>query len=289
MVDTLNFEVLDHISESGESGKVNDDWLAYDKRVAIVADGATGLGDEQLIPDAPSDAQWIAKTLCERMVDAKADQPVRDLVLEVIMDAKAEVTKFERLENIPRYAWPAASYIMARLQNEMLEISGLGDCGAYVRFKDGYVDCFSAMPMDREAERNEAASDLGKIKREVENIRTPEVIASLRKKRALNNTDQSGVWTIGLEEEAANRVMTIAVPSSEICEVLLMSDGFSALSEVYQKYDAAGLLNAAKDSSLSNLYGELRHIEHDVDPKAIKYPRYKRSDDSTAILLKLCS
>ncbi len=37
---------------------------------------------------------------------------------------------------------------------------------------------------------------------------------------------------------------------------------------------------------LAGLLQELRHIEREVDPDGTRFPRFKRSDDATALLVK---
>jgi hypothetical protein len=68
--------------------------------------------------------------------------------------------------------------------------------------------------------------------------------------------------------------------------VLLCTDGFSALVDRYDAYDAAGLVKAALDKGLQELGRELRAIET-ADAGGAKHPRFKPSDDATAMLLRL--
>jgi hypothetical protein len=68
--------------------------------------------------------------------------------------------------------------------------------------------------------------------------------------------------------------------------MLLVSDGFLALASDYNRYDADGLLEAASFKGLRALYNEIRDIEN-ADPEGRKFPRFKKSDDATAIFLKV--
>ena len=65
-----------------------------------------------------------------------------------------------------------------------------------------------------------------------------------------------------------------------------MTDGFSALSDRYRVYDAAGLVRAALEKGLQELGRELRAIEA-ADATAARHPRFKASDDATALLMRL--
>jgi hypothetical protein len=284
----MAIRIIDHIRDgcAEDNTKPNDDWIGFNDHCAIVADGATGLSDQRLVNEADSDAQWIAKKAVDRFLASNPDDPVRDLVREINSHARETVFGASEADIVPRYAWPGASFIMARLQANLIEISGLGDCVAFVEFSDGFVDRFSALPFNRSGESASAKADLTARKTVSEAIRSPEVIESLRAKRELNNSEKSGVWTLGLVPEAAQHVLTVAFPASEVSHVLLMSDGFSAAVDAYELWDETGFLNAARHDGLAAINAKIRHVERLVDPHAVRFPRYKQSDDSSAILLK---
>jgi hypothetical protein len=68
--------------------------------------------------------------------------------------------------------------------------------------------------------------------------------------------------------------------------VLLASDGFLALASDYGAYGADSLMQAALEKGLKALGEELRAIETG-DAGGDKYPRFKKSDDATALLLRV--
>jgi hypothetical protein len=68
--------------------------------------------------------------------------------------------------------------------------------------------------------------------------------------------------------------------------VLLASDGFLALASDYARYTPETLLAAAAARGLGTLGEELRAVEAS-DPEGLRFPRFKRSDDATALLLVL--
>jgi hypothetical protein len=287
----MAFTLIDHIRDGGSPDNTtpndapNDDWIGVTSHVAVVADGATGLSDERLVAKAESDAQWIAKLGTERFINTDPSAGVRDLVREINTLAARQI--LADAPSVPRYAWPSASFIMARDQGALIEVSGLGDCVAFVEMEDGRVERFSALPFNRESESRAASADLAARSKGAINIRTDEVIASLRTKRERNNTHQSGVWTLGLVPEAADHIMTIAIPANEVSNILLMSDGFSAAVDAYQLWDDYGLIVAAKSAGLAQINARIRQVERMDDPRAERFPRYKQSDDSTAILVKV--
>jgi len=116
-------------------------------------------------------------------------------------------------------------------------------------------------------------------------INRPEFLTALRAARNTVNTDKGG-WLFGPNKAAAEhaRHAHIAAPPGTL--ILLASDGFLALASDYRLYDAASLMAAAQAKGLDSLGKELRALE-DSDPEGRKFPRFKKSDDATALLLRL--
>ena len=61
----MHFELIDSLTLPGDPAKANEDACANTDAMAVVIDGATGLG-ERLMP-GPSDAQWIAQFAARRL------------------------------------------------------------------------------------------------------------------------------------------------------------------------------------------------------------------------------
>jgi hypothetical protein len=76
------------------------------------------------------------------------------------------------------------------------------------------------------------------------------------------------------------------VPCEDGTVILLASDGFSALVDLYGQMNAKDLVEAALASGLEPLARKAREIENEVDPDGKLYPRFKVSDDATALLFK---
>jgi hypothetical protein len=65
-----------------------------------------------------------------------------------------------------------------------------------------------------------------------------------------------------------------------------MTDGFAALTDRYGVYEPAALVKAAIARRPTRTRRELRAIEL-ADAAGSRHPRFKQSDDATAILLRL--
>ena len=283
-------EVVSSISRAGSELKANEDQFGHTSKIAFVADGATGLGDRQYISGFPSDASWFSDfTTRFLLANATESEDVPALLFDLMKHARNEFFAANDGEDVPRYAWPSASIAIVDRQPDHLRFFGLGDCTAYIGNPDTGVKKYSAMQNFAQAESAFAKAHVARsngIQGEslLENAHT---LDRLRESRAAHNTPEGRIWTLGLVPEAAERIFQTSIPVTSSDEVLICSDGFSALEETYLSYSSESLLEAANSKGLDILYQELRHIEHQVDPTGEKFPRFKRSDDATALHLKL--
>ena len=94
--------------------------------------------------------------------------------------------------------------------------------------------------------------------------------------------DFSAPWKEDAVDHARAWTLTLKRPA----HLLLMTDGFAALTDRYKAYEPAALVKAAISAGLQELGRELRAIEV-ADAGGSRHPRFKQSDDATAILLRL--
>ena len=284
----MSLKVIDSVSDPGIPAKPNDDRLGYNACCAFVIDGATGLGDDVLSPEFGSDAAWLAeqaRLMLERQVAPDSDLEM--LLADFSRDARAF---FEATAAPPRYAWPSASFAMLRKAVDSWEFAGLGDCSLFLRQDDGTTSRHSALAHARGQEQASARRHIaltGGFGKVASFHRQPETLAALRQARQLQNTEESGVWTLGLVPEAARHLVRQPLRVSAPATGLLCSDGFADLVDSYGRYSAAALIDAAKSHGVKALVEEIRTIERKVDPDGLTFPRFKQSDDATALLVEL--
>ncbi|MEZ5871975.1 MAG: hypothetical protein R3D32_09025 [Nitratireductor sp.] len=282
----MKLEILDHISDPGHKNKPNDDALVFTDRMAAVLDGATGLADTLIFTGEDSDAAWLARFAARMLGGLEGD--FSEMVQVINIAARDAVGACADVAALPRFAWPTCCFEMVRIRDTRLEIGGLGDCVAYLDLAGkGEIIRHSGLAVARLGETAAARRMLdaaGGFGVEGSIVHSGEALAKLRKARSLSNTAQSGVWTLGLVEEAAGHVKVIEAAVQPGDMFLLMSDGFSALCEAYGCHSEKGLLQAAQERGLAALVRELREMEEVIDPDGRRFARFKRSDDATAIL-----
>ena len=282
--------ILSSLSQEGFSARANEDAFGWNDCSTFVIDGATGLGENSVIEDAGSDAAWLAKhasvSLKENLV---RDSDVQCVVRNCIETAKQTFEVASAGLAVERYAWPSASFVLAHIGQSGISFAGLGDCTIIWR-SGSSTGTFSPLVALSSFESHWAAKHLkraGGFKEKKDLLTDPQTLADLRAMRALQNTPESGVWTLGLEPEAADHLAETRPDQNLPLHCLLCTDGFYALVDSYDAYTPNTLITAAIGKGLEHLFDELRQIENEVDPDGEKFPRFKRSDDATALLLEI--
>ncbi|RDE04654.1 protein phosphatase 2C domain-containing protein [Sphingomonas aracearum] len=271
----MHLDLLQSLSLCGRNDTPNDDRAGNTARTAWVIDGATDLGPPGLLGDQGG-AAWLAAT-----ADAGfglADAPELAGTCDQVFAHVAARYAAER-RRAPEAAWelPSAAFAAVQLVGNKLHVAWAADCAVLHRSSAGVRWCTPAP--DRAAE-SAAAAALGEGVGALP--RTGAVLDDRRAARA-----RPGRQVLGIDPSAARAAMRLAaVEVAPGDGLLLMTDGFSALIDAYGVHDAAALFAAAERQGLAALGQQLRDIE-EQDADCRRFPRFKRSDDATALWLRI--
>lgn len=272
---------VEAISLAGDRAKQNDDTLGFRQHSAWVIDGATDLSPTPLTKTA-SDASWVAQ-VANTSLNAWTYGDLREAVRTASEAAASAFSYVTRDAAIERWQLPIASMLMLT-ENESGAIDGidLGDCRVFALDSSG-VQTFGGHEggLDEEVKLAASQPDADKPL-----LKRAAAIETLRRNRAAMNHEGGKQWTFGLQPGCADHARTWSISLKRPGHLLLMTDGFAALSDRYKVYEPAALVKAAISVGLQELGRELRALEV-ADASASRYPRFKQSDDATAILLRL--
>jgi hypothetical protein len=281
----MEFEWLDCISLPGNPAKANEDSWAHAGGAAMVFDGATGLG-EQLLP-GPSDAAWLAQFGARRLsAHARDGAAPKDALRAALGDAEKSFLGLRRRAPKENYEIPFASMMFVTANKNGFEALWFGDCAALVARPGESVEVVGEAFARRSAETRSAAMlAAAKGLPPASAASRPEFLSALRTARNRVNIGR-GTWLFAPDASAADHVASAALAAPAGTVLLLASDGFLALASDYACYDANGLVAAAQAKGLETLSVELRAVE-ESDPEGRRFARFKKSDDATALLLRL--
>ena len=286
----MRLSLLDSITDAGLAERPNEDTFATSANRAFVIDGATGLSNQQVMTGHGSDARWLAHFARDCFVEL-SDLPVPHVVRETNRRVHEAVQEAQNGRPLEAWALPVAGFQMISVEENEIVTYGLGDCRLFILSRsDGATFHTSALKENYAAERERARLAIertGGLAKHASLSRAPSVQRELREGRARYNTPGGPIWTLGTAPGAADHVLRETIPYSGDVTGLLCTDGFAALCDQYGLYDVAGLIAAAHERGLAPLLEELRHLERVRDPDGRAFPRYKVSDDATALLFEV--
>jgi hypothetical protein len=281
----MKLELVDSLSLPGHPDKANDDAFGFRETAVCVLDGATGLG-EHLLP-GPSDAAWLARFGANRILSYIGDgASAQEAVTAAFFDADTSFANLRRRAPAERYEIPFASLMLAVPGRDAIDFLWYGDCAAIVRHADGRTEIVGEA-IDKRAREARGVKKLAETTGEAPAAVTlrETFLPALRIMRNRVNTAK-GAYLFGPEVVAADHAQTARLAVEPGAYLLLTTDGFLALASDYGCYDIAALLAAAKTVGLPKLGEQLRAVE-DQDAEGRKFPRFKKSDDATAVLVKV--
>jgi hypothetical protein len=274
--------IIDSLSLAGDRAKQNDDAHGVLGRFAWVIDGATDLHGAPLSA-AATDAAWFAHMFNAALYGAGATATEAKSLLA---RAHAETVRMWDEAAAPiTQAWqsPTASIVMMEQTATGLSAYDLGDSRLFVQDASGQAHAFGG---GKESAKDEVSQvrivTRGHTQRPLDRS---EVIEELRRRRALANVE-GGYFVLGLAPVCLAHMRDVTFELALPAYCLLATDGFSALVDRYEAYSAGGLVQAALERGLAALGQELRAIEAN-DADGALHPRWKSSDDATAVLVRL--
>lgn len=300
-----------------------------DHQYVLVLDGSSGLDKEAGVEydGYNSSAQWFvqkfALTLRERIDEMI---PTTELLKGCIREVKEAYQGLLKTDQKSEAAViePSASLALVRKLDGKIEVTLLGDITVGVRTHDGEVKVLEQTDVARYD--NKVIELIGKKKKPGHHVcdivNDDEVQKLLRENRNRKNTPD-GYWILGLDEEAVDHALVETfidryIPDAPgelagriIDSMLILSDGFADYYKKYKKdyvrarenylrsveaykseMDKTGgmdvLWNRAECDNLRNICRDLRRWE-EQDAYCDRYPRFKKSDDASAVLVHFLS
>lgn len=265
--------------------RINEDGLGLLGHCAWVIDGATGLSTGQLT-DGGSDAAWLAARVHETLERlAVEDRPGDDLLRQVEAEiSRAFDAATAHLPGHHIHHTPSACLGLVRVRQSdsgELRLDGffLGDVVALVPAEQGIVRWTDerAKPFER---KTLAALETGGHAPG----RMPEAVRRqiLDNRAKLNQPD--GYWVVSPSRPWAGRELRFEAQVRTGEAIVLATDGFMRLVDVFGAYTDRSLHAALAEGRGDDLIEELRALERD-DVLSRAYPRVKTHDDATVLVI----
>jgi hypothetical protein len=268
-----------------DASGVNEDIAGVHPPYFWVVDSSTPLFDTQVTPE-PSDALWLAKRIDAYLHGRIAREEAKIPLPQLVEGLAAAVAKDLRKIGAPRGQEGLSAAIgIIRVDGRKLEYLILGDVSLALA-SGRRIDVFRderVTQLDRaavavlQAELSSGASYAQARRQTVER---------LREHRKYMNVE-SGYWILSNSVAAVRRAEHGTVRIPEETRLLLASDGFSRVIDIFHLYRGwRGLFAAVRREPLSTPLSKLRSAEA-ADPESRHFPRLAPHDDATALYLEL--
>ncbi len=186
------------------------------------------------------------------------------------------------------HEYPSAAGFIIQLAGNHLDYYALADCQCFAAAPGGPLVELGHDPRVRvsdkpviEVMQTYRAETQGAGWREARQHFKPRFRASRAK---LNTPDGYGVFSV--IPVPPNFPRTGRYPVEAGTRVLLATDGFMRISDMFGRYATADLIDVCCDAGLASIAEELREMER-ADGDCVHVPRTKPHDDTSAILLEI--
>jgi len=272
----LRFELLQSINLNGSVGVPSEDRVGCTTTQAWVVDGATDLGKPGLLSSGGGSA-WIANSVHQYLY--RSHEQSIETTCQRLFHFLEDSFQVEKTRD-PLGDWeiPSAAFLLAEIANNSLNFASAADCSALVISGSSVEQIGGAL--DSTTETTEARS-FGPGIAAAQN-RSEDVTQNRRSKRVRGR--YAALTTDANLSANATRFGSCAIRLGD--NVLLMSDGFSCLLDRYSLYTKEGLGATLFAEGLAGLAIEIRNTELQ-DPEGWQFPRFKVSDDMSALWLRV--
>lgn len=273
----MHLDLIQSLSIAGDSSKANDDRTGAGHALAWVIDGATDLGEPGLLGNRGG-AAWIAAE-ADRAFAAAGEGSIEQTCRDVFETVAARFAAQRTREPEP-WEIPSASFLAVAVAGNVLDCAWLGDCAALL-IRDGHVTRIGPQRDIRDDEtdlaRRIAHHGLGAVKRAAPILEVLRTARSRPERKVL-----------GIDPDGAEHIYYASQPCVADDELLLMSDGFAAIVDLYRLIDQAALPDLLAQEGLAGIVARLRAAEA-KDSGCTRWPRFKQGDDATALWLRVAA
>jgi serine/threonine protein phosphatase PrpC len=265
---------VESLTEKG-NGQINEDSCFVKPNYFGVFDGATGL--IKYLDSNGNTGAKLASKIAKEVFENNQNKPL----LSSFKEANVKIRELEKNAGVDlsnkACLWSTSASVV-RIDDNSVEYLAIGDSPIIIVDKENKLDTYF---IDHDLESMILWKKM--VCEGVKEIRTDKRMQD----QQLITRQRSNV-TYGFlngEKEALNFVKTAVYPKENIKEILLFTDGMLIPNErPGQPEDFNKIVELFEQDGLENVKNYVRNLENS-DPECVKYLRFKRHDDLTAIAI----
>ena len=268
-------------ARAGHPSRLSEDWAGASPTVAVVLDGLstptgheTGCGHgtpwfvDQLGPCLLDHASSPQRTLADSLARGRSPKWLRCTPSATWTAPRPRQPRWPRLASclVPS-AWSISSWLTQ-------------PCSSAVPTSQSQ-DAISDRRVDMFAQAEVEAALRAPIGSDEHRDALTELVAAQRR---LRNTP-AGYWVAGADPRAAEQALTGTAALADVTDLALLTDGTSCIVTVFGELTDQQVLELLRHDGPETLINQVRAIEL-ADPRGVRWPRFKTSDDATALYLR---
>jgi len=266
----------------------NEDIYGITDHCFWILDGALPLSHANYT-DEISDVVWMVKWWHNYLSQniEQLDKSIVTILEEGMANLNVEFAPYADINQLSKLDRASATIAIVRINGEMLETYVLGDSEIVIQTKEGHIQTIideTIQDLDDEV-INMIFNNQERLQTITFNGYTDEELKVLKNNRMKMNS-KDGYYILEHDLEAIKHGIYKSYRLSEVLDILLMSDGFSAIYNKYKQLTIEELIDASKNEGLEEVLLKIRKLE-DNDPDFMKYRRLRLHDDATAILISV--
>jgi serine/threonine protein phosphatase PrpC len=277
---------IDSISDTYKTH--NEDIYGATEHSFWILDGALPLSHANYT-DETSDVVWMVKWWNHYLSQniEQLDKSIITILEEGISQLNIAFARYADISQLSKLDRASATIAIVRMSGEVLETYVLGDSEIVIQTNDGHTQTI----IDETIEEldlqviNMIFNNQERLKAITFSGYTDEELKVLRDNRMKMNS-KGGYYILEHDIEAINNGIYKEYALSSILDILLMSDGYSAIYNKYRQLTIKQLMDTCKNEGLEKVLGRIRKLEDD-DVDFTKHKRLRIHDDATAILISI--
>lgn len=274
--------LIEQISDKSPQRQQNEDLIVLLDGLSVLMDGATGLqGSEKKVR---MNASEFVRSVSNELRRAWSPDTELKRALAVSLDAVSR-SLGPRDSSGPQYLEPSAGLVSFHTRGKIGIFHRLGDCRCLLFRKGQVVEVFekaSLNSLDQTVIDDIAIKVHGGLPADQAQ---EETLAQLRRNRNKMNTP-TGYSALTSDPDCLEFLEAAEVKLQLDDLILLASDGFMAMADVYGLISCEEIFSNAIERKFSASVERMRHLEvRDSDLR--EFPRIKQFDDASAVAFRV--
>lgn len=270
--------MLTHLTgHTASDRKWNEDTYAMADSYLFVLDGATGLGENDIMGTG-DDAKWFVEQIKERLVrELPGALSIQDILERAIVELRQQYEK--RNPQVQKADIPSAGIALFRQRQDQLEFFGMGDCRGIVELTDGSYECLYDKRL--EALDHQVIEQMKKLsmERKLPFLQTRAMVQKeLRINREKRNTED-GYCALDLNSICVKQATVRVWKCNNVKRILSMSDGMAEVFAFNLYANEGELMDAVRQDVTGTILALF--AAQDRDAACDEVPRLKKRDDTT--------